>query len=252
MNKRVTAIGLTAGLLAGGAAGLILEMTGHAGASGNRSTNVLAGADNGNTGNAGIGSNGVLPIQGTQQQLQSVLQPLVDDGTLTQEQADKVIAALEAADLGGMGGGMGGGMPGDGDGDHGQGGPGAGMFGGLDSVATLLGISNADVVSALQGGQTLAQLAEAHGTTAQDVIDVLVAAVKAHFDAEVATGEHTQADADARIAEATQQITDFVNNGGGLMPGGDGDRRHHGDGQGDGQGVPGMPGNDGATSTTSA
>jgi Mg2+/Co2+ transporter CorC len=64
----------------------------------------------------------------------------------------------------------------------------------------------------VQGGQTIADLAKANGKTAQDVIDALVAEVEQHFADEVASGEHTQADADARIADATTRITDFVNN----------------------------------------
>ena len=100
-------------------------------------------------------------------------------------------------------------------------------------------ISTSDIQTALAGGQTLAQIAEANGKTAQDVIDVLVQAVKDHFTPEVASGEHTQEEADAMIAAATQQITDLVNNGGpiggrGFGRGGDGDG-DHGDDQGSGQ-----------------
>jgi hypothetical protein len=42
-------------------------------------------------------------------------------------------------------------------------------------VADALGMTNDELRTALQGGQSLAQVAEAHGKTAQDVIDVLVA-----------------------------------------------------------------------------
>ena len=125
-----------------------------------------------------------------------------------------------------------------GDGDHG---PGGGMRGaGLDSVATLLGVTTDELRTALQGGQTLAQIAEANGKTAQNVIDVLVADVTQHFADEVAAGEHTQAEADQKIAEFTQQITDAVNNGGPVMggKGGPGGRGHHGDDDGDGENSP--------------
>lgn len=207
MNKKITAIGLSAGLLAGLGAGLALEMSGDAGAANGRTVVVGAnqGADQGN---------GMPGDMGTR--LQEILKPLVDDGTITQAQADKVIAALQAA--GPMGGGAGGPMSGGdggfggGDGDHGRGGRGMGPGASLDTVASTLGISVDDVMSAVQGGSTIADLAKQHGKSAQDVIDALVADVKAHFDSEVASGEHTQADADARIADATARITEFVNN----------------------------------------
>jgi hypothetical protein len=212
MNKRVTAIGLTAGLLAGAGAGLILEMSGSAGASA-KSVTVAAAATDDTTNTAGSTDN---PSANHTARLTAVLAPLVADGTITQAQADKVITALEAAGPMGRDGdhGPGGpGMGGPGMGGPGKGGPGmGGQGGGLATVATTLGLTSDEVRTAIQGGQTIAQLAEANGKTAQSVIDALVAEVKAHFDAEVASGEHTQADADARIAEATTQITDFVNN----------------------------------------
>jgi lipoate-protein ligase A len=57
------------------------------------------------------------------------------------------------------------------------------------------------------------------------VIDALVAEFKAHLDEEVASGEHTQEEADQKLAKATERITDMVNNGrpeGGRGPGGRG------------------------------
>ena len=227
MNKKVTAIGLSAGLLAGLGAGLLLEQSGGASAERGNGINVVPLSQNGNSAETPM-------MGGNTSSVESVIKGLVDDGTLTQEQADKVLAALQSAGIGQ--GGFPGGMPGgDGDGDGGRGRGGVGMFGGLDSVATLLGISTSDIQTALANGQTLAQIAEANGKTAQDVIDVLVQAVKDHFTPEVASGEHTQEEADAMIAAATQQITDFVNNGGPL--GGRGIGR--GDGDGDHGGFPG-------------
>jgi hypothetical protein len=107
------------------------------------------------------------------------------------------------------------------------------MADGLQTVADTIGITTDELSTALAGGQTIAQVAEANGSSAQAVIDALVAEVETHFAEEVASGEHTQADADARIAEATTRITDMVNNGG--MPGGRGGHGdgHHGDMHGD-------------------
>jgi hypothetical protein len=253
MNKKVTAIGLTAGLLAGAGAGFLLESSGNAGASANGSAVVAANSTATTTpGDSGTSTDPAAdptgdPTADHAARLQSVLKPLVDDGTLTQAQADKVIAALQAA--GPLGGGH---MGGDGDGDHGPGGPGIGRGAGFDSVATLLGVTTDELQTALQGGQPLAQIAEAHGKTAQDVVDVLVADITQHFADEVAAGEHTQAEADQMIAAFTQQITDAVNNGGPVMggpggPGRPGGRGHHGDGD-----HGGMGGTDSPTTSTGA
>jgi hypothetical protein len=251
MNKRVTAIGLTAGLLAGAGAGLILEMSGNAGAASNVAVAAVAPDDttasndtatNDTATNDTATNDTADPTGDHTARLLEVLTPLVTDGTLTQEQLDKVVATLESAGPIGRPGGPGGQH---GPGDHGGRG---GMGGGLDTVASVLGLTVDDVRTAVQGGQTIAQLAEANGSSAQAVIDALVAEVKAHFDAEVATGEHTQADADARIADATTRITDMVNNTptagpggpggfggpGGRGPGHDGDRDGHGNGNGNG------------------
>jgi len=152
-----------------------------------------------------------------------------------------------------MGGPMGGRR---GRGDHGM-----SPQGHLDTVATVLGLTVDEVRSAVQGGTTIAELATQHGSTAQAVIDALVADVQAHFDAEVASGEHTQADADSRIADAKNHITEFVNNTqaamaqGGMRPGGMGDD-HMGpdDGMGGAGGmmggaIDGGPGDGGPTDT---
>ncbi|MEN9645353.1 MAG: hypothetical protein RL238_2022 [Actinomycetota bacterium] len=242
MNKKLTAIGLSAGLLAGAGAGFLLEMSGSAGAASNGVTAVTVATDDTTSDSTGSTDTGAATdtdrAADHAAHLQDALQPLIDDGSLTQEQVDKVIAALEAA--GPMGGGHGG-----------PGGPGMGMGGNLDAVATVIGITTDELQTALQGGQTLAEIAVANGSTAQAVIDALVAELQAHFDEEVAAGEHTQEDADARIAEATTRITDMVNNGapaGGSGMGGPGmgGRGHHGH-DGDGDDASGDTGTSGGT-----
>ncbi len=240
MNKRVTALGLSAGLLAGAGAGLILEMAGSAGASANVVSAVNADTtDTSNTSNTSTAAANPAADADHTARLQSVLQPLVDDATLTQAQADAVIAALEAA------GPMDGGHRGPGMGGPGMGGPGAN----LDTVAAVLGITVDEVRTGIQGGQTIAQLAEANGTTAQAVIDALVAQATTHVDEEVAAGKHTQAEGDAELAEATTRITDFVNNTqtAGPGPGGPG---HHGHGPGDQDGDANGAGTDTGSGTS--
>lgn len=193
MNKKMVTAGLAAGLLAGTGAGLILQMSGSAGAAGSA---ITATTDPTDTATDSATDAARAADQSTR--LQEVLKALVDDGTLTQAQADSVVETLVAA--GPMGG------------DHGgRGGP-RGGGPGLSVVATTLGMTEAEVRDAISNGQTLAQLAEAKGSSAQTLIDAILAEHKAHLDDEVATGEHTQAEADAKLAEATTRVTDFVNN----------------------------------------
>jgi hypothetical protein len=184
--SKMKAIGLGIGLVAGVGAGLALEASGSSSAA---APSIEIAADAGTD----AGSVTVDPAAEQQARLESVLQPLVDDGTLTQEQADKVIEVLAAA--GPMGG----------DGHRGGRHGGGMMADGLQTVADTIGITTDELSTALAGGQTIAQVAEANGSSAQAVID-------------------------ARIAEATARVTDMVNNGG--MPGGRGDG-HHGDMHGD-------------------
>lgn len=223
MKKKMVSAGLAAGLLAGTGAGLILQMTGSAGAAGSAGSSVSAVAAEGDTTDT-TDTTDTSTTDDTSRpdpsvRLQEVLQPLVDDGTLTQAQLDSVITTLTAA--GPIGG------------DHGGRG---GMGGaGLAVVATTLGMTEDEVRDAISNGQTLAQLAEAKGSSAQALIDALVADLTTHLDEEVAAGDHTQEEADARLADATTRITDFVNNtdaagpmGGGM--GGPGGRHGHGPG----------------------
>jgi len=122
--------------------------------------------------------------------LKARLQTLVDDGTLTSSQLDAVVAALEAARP------VGGGHEGRGHGGQNHGGPGIGGQRGekrqemLTSAAEAIGITADELKTAIEGGQTIAQVAEANGKSVQSVIDALVA----------------QASADL-----TQRITDMVN-----------------------------------------
>jgi hypothetical protein len=224
MNKKLTAAGLAAGLLAGTGAGLILEMSGAAGASGTNTSAVSAAGDTTDT----AATTDTADDSSTR--LQEVLKPLVDDGTLTQAQLDKVVETLAAA----------GPMGGAGRGDHGGGRGGAG----LGVVATTLGMTEAEVRDAISNGQTLAQLAESKGSSAQTLIDAILADTKTHLDEEVAAGEHTQAEADAKLADATTRVTDFVNNtdtagpmGGGMDGGMGGPGGHHGHRDGDAPGT---------------
>ena len=98
--------------------------------------------------------------------LAEVLADLVEDGTLTQEQADAVEEAITS-----------------------RMGPGMGRFGhhhgfgvGLDAAAEAIGIEADELRSALMDGQTLAEVAEANGVERQAVVDALVAEAESRID----------------------------------------------------------------------
>ena len=89
-------------------------------------------------------------------------------------------------------------------------GPGAG-HGDAAVVAKALGITEAQLTTALQGGQTVAQVAQAKGVAVQTVIDALVADDMSELSAQVTAGRISQAQADAKKAEVTQRATHQVN-----------------------------------------
>jgi uncharacterized protein YidB (DUF937 family) len=110
------------------------------------------------------------------------------------------------------------------------GGPRGGPRGvGLETAAETIGITAEELRTALQGGQTMAEVAEANGVEPQAVIDALVAEVEAHIDEQVAAGELTAEQGEQRKAEAAERIATFVNEGGPAGgPGGPGGHRGHG------------------------
>ena len=117
--------------------------------------------------------------------LKARLQTLVDDNTLTASQLDAVVTALEAARP--MGGGQGGRGH---DGQNHGGARGEKRQERLTTAAEAIGITAEELKTAIEGGQTIAQVAEANGKSVQSVIDALVAQA---------------------TTDLTQRITDMVN-----------------------------------------
>lgn len=185
MNKKLTAIGLTAGLAAGGLGGLVLAVPTISGAQTTATESADASAQAAPAGRPDRAS-----------RIAEVLKPLVDDGTITQAQADAVSAALVADHQAH-------------EGEHGKGGPGGPKS---EVLAQALGMSTDELHSALESGKTIAEVAADQGVDVQVVIDALTAEMTNHIADEVASGEITQAQADAKLADLTARITDRVNN----------------------------------------
>jgi hypothetical protein len=207
MKKKMAAIAMSAAMLGGGAAGAALM------------TPAIASADStSSTTTAASGSDATTALPGAW--ADDVFDQLVSDGTITQAQADKVQAALEAARPEG--------------GPGGRGGP------GLDAAAKALGIDASELRTDLQSGRTIAEVAEAKGVDVQTVIDALVTEMQSHLADAVSDGKLTQAEADEMKANATERATAMVNG-----------ERPDGAPEGTGPGGPGGPGAPGSSTTTS-
>jgi hypothetical protein len=82
----------------------------------------------------------------------------------------------------------------------------------LDAAATYLGTTSANLLTQLQAGKTLAQIASAtNGKSTAGLVGALVAAEKTEIAAAVTAGKLTQAQADSITASLQQRFTDFVN-----------------------------------------
>ena len=162
-GKRIVAAGVGAGLLLGGVTGLAVTVPNLASAQDDATTTVPA--------------EGARPKAGP---FSGVLDGLVANGTITQEQADAIVGAGEAAHAerhanradGGMGraeGGMG--RP-EMRGPGRPGGPGRGGMP-LENAAEAIGITVEELRTGLQSGQSLAAIAEATGVSADTLIEEL-------------------------------------------------------------------------------
>lgn len=114
---------------------------------------------------------------------------------------------------------------------------------GVDAVASVLGMTAEELHTELHAGKSLASIAESKGVAVQKVIDAIVAEVKAHVAEEVASGELTQAEADAKLADVTSKVTEMVNStrparGEGDHRGGRGGHGRHGRGEMGGNNLP--------------
>lgn len=130
-------------------------------------------------------------------QLTDALAGLVEDGTLTQGEADAVARTLAESDaLGPRGGG-----------------PGHGPGAALAAAAETLGLDEDALMDRLAEGATLAEVAEEQGVPTAELVDALVAAATEQLEEDVADGRLTQDEADERAAELAEQLTEAVEGG---------------------------------------
>jgi cytidylate kinase len=118
-------------------------------------------------------------------------------------------------------------------GHKGKGGPGKFMSA---TLATTLKLTQEELKTQLHSGKSLADVAKAQNVDIADVKTVLTSDFSAHLAEEVTSGEHTQAEADAKLAEFKTNLDTMVNRvgpaggmkGEGRGPGGHGSRGGHG------------------------
>lgn len=122
------------------------------------------------------------------------LQGLVDNGTITQEQADQIAEQIADGDSGRRG-----------KRGHHRG------TGKSDVVTDLLGLTADELRTELRAGNSLADVAEANGVDAETLTQTLVDALNAHIDEKVADGSLTADEADAKRAEIAERVEDKIN-----------------------------------------
>jgi len=130
----------------------------------------------------------------------------VAEGELTQDEADAKLAdatdkvterlSTVPSEMGKRGG--------DHDGRRGHGKRGEQMA----TVAEVIGVDAAELKAAFAAGQSVADVAEANGVALDDVVAAVVADMEAHIAEHVAEGELSQDEADAKLADATDKVTE--------------------------------------------
>ncbi|MCX6049837.1 MAG: hypothetical protein NT075_32460 [Chloroflexi bacterium] len=162
----------------------------------------------------------------------TALAKAVTDGKITQAQADERLAKLKT-DLPTM---LSTKQP-----EHPQvGGPrgGMGMFGSQATIATALGVSESDLMTALKSGKTVADVATEKGIALSKVVDAVVAEQTTALAKAVTDGKITQAQADERIAKLKTDLPTILSTkhtAGDMGPG------HRMGGRGNGQAAPQNP-----------
>lgn len=212
MRKTIATLAVAASVAGGGVAGALIGVPALSGAQSSDSSSSTTAPP----------ANGTAPAPAGP--IEKALKGLVDNGTITQQQADAVRNAIKDET---------GKMP-----RHGPRGP-VGPAGVLPMhgaklkvAADALGMSEADLRTQLESGKTLAQVAQDKGVDVNKVIDALVADAAKSIDQAVTDGKLTQQQADTFKSTLKDRVTQMVNSakpkagrhggthGPGMMPGG--------------------------------
>jgi transposase-like protein len=155
---------------------------------------------------------GVTPAQlssALKQAFKNRVNEAVKDGRLTKAEGDRLKQAIDA-----------GGAPSFGLGPprfhkHGHFGfrlHGHGPFEqGLTAATDYLGVTRAQLMNELRDGKSLAQVAKAHGKSADGLVDALVKQAEQKLDQAVKNGRLTEAEKTEMLAGLKKRITDLVN-----------------------------------------
>ena len=181
-SKRLAKAGLALGLIGGSAAGFALSTPGVSGAQSDSTTPSTTTPS----------TTDAKPDR--EAKLRESLQSLLDNGTLNQAQVDAVVTALkDAGPIGGHRGGL------------------RGRGADLSVAASTIGVTAEELRTALQSGQSIADVAKSKNVDPQAVVDAMVAAMNQRLAESVSSGKLTQEKADELAASATTRITDIVN-----------------------------------------
>ncbi len=149
-----------------------------------------------------------------------VVDDAVTEGWLTEDQAEVMQWRMDQAPGLGMRG-MGRGMPGFG--MH-------GMFGLGDNLTSVaadeLGISLTDLLTALQDGKSIADVAEEQGVDPEAIVNAYLDQLAEDLNEAVADGKITQKQADYQLEQVRERVTDQLDNTWTYGPGGFGGRGH--------------------------
>ena len=197
-SKKGMAIGLTAGLVGGSLAGLVLGVPGLSSAADDDGTPPAAPAALVQQVDDTVGED----MQANSgERLRDALQPLVVDGTLTADQADAVATHLvenrpERGDRGGR---------------ENRGRRGPGKFARSEVLTELLGVDADELREELRAGSTLAELAAANGVESSDLIAALMTQAEERINTAVDAERITADEAAEKLAKIETRITDKIN-----------------------------------------
>jgi len=200
--NRGVAAGLTLGVIGGTAAGLVFGVPGLSNAASSDVAVTPAAVVQQVEDDAVTEALETRPEPGTR--MRDAIQTLVDDGTITADQADAVVAELiaNAPDRGERR-----------ENREGRREARQDRRQAPEAVQELLGLSPEELREQLRDGATLGDIATAQGIDPQDVVDAIVAEMAERVDAAVADGKLDADAAAERLAEAEQRVSDRVTNG---------------------------------------